>query len=285
MLVENDARIWNDDVDSIRSLARFIAQATAQRIARACSLRASHVVAETDELKAALIARRGLPRDKISVVPLGVDHSMFRPMEQGTARKALALSDTAAIMIYVGGMDQYHDLSPLLQALRSCSPQGLEIHLVGDGEYRRRYEDLAAGLPVSTVFHGQVAHERVPGYIAAADVCLAPYQASGFYRNQVAFSTLKIPEYMACARPVISIPSGNIEALIDDGVTGFLFDNEVSTWRRFLADMPAREQLARMGRAAAPAVASLSWSATARQYLSIGSALTGKPLYCESSHS
>ena len=284
ILIENDARIWNENLWTIRSVAKYMVHAVAQFVARNSSRRASHIVAETDELKAALVARRGLPPDKISVVPLGVDHSLFRPMAQRSARHALGLSNSSAIMLYVGGMDQYHDLSPLLEALHSQAPAGLEIHLVGDGEYRRRYENLASSLSVPVVFHGLIEHEKIPDYIAAADICLAPYQASGFYRNQLAFSTLKIPEYMACGRPVISIPSGHILSLIEDGVTGFLFDNESASWQRFLQDMPSGERFAAMGRAAAPTVASLSWSETARRYLILGSEVSNMPLYCDSDH-
>jgi D-inositol-3-phosphate glycosyltransferase len=227
------------------------------------------VVAETEQLKSALIAGRGLRPERIEVVPLGVDHAVFHPRDSAAARAELGISPAANIMLYVGGMDQYHDLSALLEALRDTAPPGLEIHLVGDGEYRARYENLARGLTVPVVFHGQVNHHRVPSYIAAADLCLAPYQTKGFFRNQVAFSTLKIPEYMACEKPVISVPSGHILQLIEEGVTGFLFDNEVPRWRTFLEQIPTREQLARMGKAAGPSVAALSWSATARKYLDL----------------
>lgn len=151
--------------------------------------------------------------------------------------------------------------------MREAAPAGLELHLVGDGEYRSRYEQLATGLPVKVVFHGQVPHRRVPVHMSAADVCLAPYHTSGFHNDEVAFSTLKIPEYMACERPVISVPSGNIRALITDGVTGFLFNNDAASWSAFLARMPDRESLAAMGRAAGPAVAHLDWKATAHRYL------------------
>jgi glycosyltransferase involved in cell wall biosynthesis len=177
------------------------------------------------------------------------------------------------VMLYVGGMDQYHNLSPLLEALREHAPAGLELHLVGDGEYRHRYEQLALGLPTKVVFHGQVPHRRVPLHIAAADVCLAPYHTSGFYKGEVAFSTLKIPEYMACERPVISVPSGNIRALITDRVTGLLFNNDLVSWSEYLAGMPSRERLARMGRLAGPAVSHLNWKTTASRYLDLAVAI------------
>lgn len=278
VLIENDARCWNDPLRDLRSLARFAAHLAAQRVARRCSRSLPLVIAETEELKSALIVERHLRPGRVQVVPLGVDHARFRPRSRNVARAELGLSNEALIMLYVGGMDQYHDLSPLLEALGQAAPAQLELHLVGDGAYCERYRELAKGATAQVRFHGQVGHAYVPTFIAAADVCLAPYQTSGFHGGQVSFSTLKIPEYMACERPVISVPSGNILALIEDGVSGFLFPNEFGAWRSFLAAFPDRARFAAMGRAAAPKVASLSWSATARRYLQVSSAALGRDL-------
>jgi len=278
VLIENDARVWNEPVRTPRAGLKFLAHSTAQAVAGYCSRRSDAIAAETEQLKSALVAARRIEPERITVVPLGVDHSIFHPRVRQEARSELGLAADATVMLYVGGMDQYHNLSPLLEALRNQAPANLELHLVGDGEYRRRYEQLALGLPVKVVFHGQVSHRRVPLHIAAADVCLAPYHTSGFYKGEVAFSTLKIPEYMACERPVISVPSGNIRALITDGVTGLLFNNDVASWSEFLARMPGRERLAGMGRLAGPAVAHLNWRATANKYLDLAMAIdrTGK---------
>jgi len=279
MLIENDVRIWADKFDSIRNVARFAMHSTAQRVARSASRSAPMVIAETDELKEALLDCRGLAPEKVRVVSLGVDHSIFRPTNREAARQSLGIDEATTVMLYVGGMDQYHDLSPLLRVLRKNPADGLEIHLVGDGSYRPRYEELSKGLAIPVRFHGQVPHGEVPHFIAAADVCVAPYDAAGFYHKQVSFSTLKIPEYMACARPVISIPSGHILSLIDHGATGFLFDNNTEAWGGFLNRLPDRATLNSMGRSAASAVREMTWKSTARQYLEIGSEITDKPLY------
>ena len=74
---------------------------------------------------------------------------------------------------------------------------------------------------------------------------------------------------MACARPVISVPSGHILRLVEDRRTGFLFANEASAWAAFLETLPSRERLAAMGMAAAEAVAPFSWERTAAGYLEV----------------
>jgi len=266
ILVENDVRFWTEPVDGLRQLGKYALHGLAHVVAGTCSRRAAAVIAETDELKAALMSRRRIPVDRIEVIALGVDHKVFRPMDQASSRSALGIPSDAQVVLYVGAMDEYHDLEPVIAAMAHSSRR-LELHVVGDGEYRVRYEAQAAAAGVVGRFHGRVAHEAVPHYIAAADLCIAPYRLEAFHGSRMTFSTLKIPEYMACRRPVASVPSAGANRLVAPGVSGFLFPNEVEAWRSFFSAMPDRDTLAAMGAAAARAVESVTWSSTAARYL------------------
>jgi glycosyltransferase involved in cell wall biosynthesis len=268
-LIENDVRYWNEPLRGFRTLLRYGAQTATQFLASRCSRLVPLVIAETEELKDVLIALRGIAPERIEVVGLGVDHAMFHPREQAEARDGARIGRDATVLLYVGGLDIYHDLGPLIEALGRAARAGIELHVVGDGELRSEYEQAARRLHALATFHGQVAHERVPGFIAAADLCIAPYQPSKFYAGKITFSTLKIPEYMACARPVASVPHGHILRLIDDQVNGFLLANEVDAWIAFLNALPSRTRLEAMGREAAKRVAALSWEKTAEQYLDL----------------
>jgi glycosyltransferase involved in cell wall biosynthesis len=269
VLIENDVRFWTEPLTNLNTVAKYILHSAAHRVASRCSQRASVVIAETQELKSMLVEHRGLCPERIEVVGLGVDHALFRPMDQQSARKSLQICPDAIVLLYVGGMDEYHDLEPLIEALGAISRTSVELHLVGDGEYRARCEEKARHARVNARFHGHVLHSMVPQYIAAADLCIAPYRTTAFHNGLFLFSTLKIPEYMACGRPVVSVPSGAVEKLIKDQVSGFLFPNEISSWVTFLRTMPSREQLACMREAAAQAVESLGWEKTARRYLEV----------------
>jgi glycosyltransferase involved in cell wall biosynthesis len=274
VLVENDVRCWSEPLGNCRTLAKYILHTSAQCLAGYYSRRVPMVIAETDELKTLLVNQRGLSPDKIAVIGLGVDHTLFFPRDQLSARQSLGISPAVMVLLYVGGMDQYHDLGPLLEALMQIAPASTELYLVGDGEYRKQYEERARWARIPVHFQGQVPHALVPAYIAAADLCIAPYRTSAFHNQLVTFSTLKIPEYMACGRPVVSVPSGNIQRLIEDQASGFLFANEVGSWRSFFTTPPTREQLRGMGRAAARAVELQSWERTAAQYLEVCHQLT-----------
>jgi glycosyltransferase involved in cell wall biosynthesis len=273
-VIENDVRYWNEPIRDFRTLLKYAAQTASQFLAARCSRQVPLVIAETEELKEVLIALRGIAPDRIEVVQLGVDHGMFRPRDQSAARDVVRINQQATVLLYVGGLDIYHDLGPLIEALGREARDGVELHIAGDGELRSTYEQTARRLNVLATFHGQVAHERVSEFIAAADLCVAPYQPNKFYAGKITFSTLKIPEYMACARPVASVPNGHILRLIDDQVSGFLLANEVDAWVAFLRALPSRSRLQAMGWEAAKRAASLSWEKTAARYLELAQRLS-----------
>jgi glycosyltransferase involved in cell wall biosynthesis len=276
VLVENDARRWAEPVRGARTGLKYLLHQSAQLLAGFYSSHIPVVIAETDELKAMLVQQRGISSERIAVVGLGVDHALFHPRDQESARTSLGINPAVTVLLYVGGMDKYHDLGPVIEVLAQIRSPSLELHLVGDGEFRARYEEGARRAQTPVRFHGRVLHSTVPEYIAAADVCIAPYRASAFYGETVTFSTLKIPEYMACGRPVVSVPSGAIRRLVEDQASGFLFPNDVASWVAFLKTLPPRSRLRDMGRAAARAVEPLSWGATAARYLEICQQLTGR---------
>jgi len=171
------------------------------------------------------------------------------------------------IWVYVGGCDVHHDLRPCLRAFAGAGT-AVRLLVVGDGPDRAAWEEAAGpSLGRTVTFVGAVPHDRVPIYIGAADLCLGPYPVERWPGGSIGFATLKLPEYMACARPVASVPSGSILDLVEDGRTGLLFDDTAERWSALLADPPGRPHLAEMGRRAAGAVADRTWSATAEGLL------------------
>lgn len=229
--------------------------------------RAPLIIAETAQLQADIVRVWGVAPERVAVVGLGVDRTLFRPMDQAEARRRLGLAAEPLVLLYVGVLDETHNLEAVVTAVSRLGDPGIELHVVGDGPRRGLYEQATAGHPGRVVFHGRVPHERVPGWIAAADLCLAPYDARAFASGALGYATMKVPEYLAVGRPVASVPSGRMQELIRDGETGFLFESTAERWRRFLtSERPSRERLRAMGEAAA-ATPLPGWDDTARGYL------------------
>jgi glycosyltransferase involved in cell wall biosynthesis len=183
-------------------------------------------------------------------------------------RAELGLPAEPAIWLYVGGMDMYHDMRPCLQVVAEAARDSVLVLLLGTGVSRPDWERAAGRALGRTVrFLGTVPHEQVPAYIGAADLCLAPYSAERFPGRAVTFSTLKVREYMACGRPVVTVPSGTLRDLVVDGETGFMFENTPAAWRRFLASPPERSALRAMFSHVAERAPRRSWQDTASDYL------------------
>jgi glycosyltransferase involved in cell wall biosynthesis len=269
VIVENDVRLWTEPVNGPRQLVKFILHHAAEFVARRCSRRVSAVIAETDGLKELLVSRRGLAPDRVHVVGLGVDQNRFRPQAQHDVRRALGLSESALVLLYVGALDEYHDLEPVIDALSGIGRRNMELHVVGGGTLRDQCEARARRDGVAARFHGPVPHDNVPRFIAAADLCLSPYRTSAFHGSVVTFSTLKVPEYMACARPVATVTGTAAGTLIEDRTSGFVVANTSEAWKALFERLPSRDRLAEMGLAAKAAVAPVSWQRTASGYLDV----------------
>ncbi len=226
------------------------------------------VIAETEFLKKEIAAHWRVPLERIAVVDLGVDRTLFRSIDQGEARVRVGIASDRTVLVYVGVLDRTHNLAPAIAALGAAGDPRVELHIVGDGVRRAEYQALASSVGAMTVFHGTVEHQEVPWFIAAADLCLAPYDAAAFTSGELGYSTMKIPEYLSVGRAVVSVPSGRIRTLVAEGETGYLFPNEVAPWTRFLGMLPSRDRLREMGVAAAASKLT-SWEDTALGYLSL----------------
>lgn len=275
VVVENVVRVFDEPRRSARGWIRWLRHQAIHAAVGHLLRRTPRVIAETAFLRDALQREFRLRDDQVEVIELGVDPSRFRPRDAHGARQELGIDPDDLVLLYVGTLDRTHSLEPLVAALADLDP-GIRLHLVGDGPLRDTLLARASGLEGRVVHHGRVAHAEVPRFIAAADLCLAPYDLGAFPDRQMAYSTLKIPEYMASGRPVASMPSGQIQRWITHGRTGFLLENRREDWVRLLRSLPSREMLREMGAAAHASVAGLSWARAAANYLRTCQDLLGR---------
>ena len=168
----------------------------------------------------AYIASLDVPRDKIVVIPNGVDTGLFVPQPLHTPADAPNL-------LYIGTLADWQGLSLLLDALpaiRLRHPARLRI--VGRGRGRQQKELLKKaqkmGLQDCVSIEPAVPHHEVPALVAHADVCIAPLTYNDRNVTQ-GCCPIKIVEYMACARPVVAANLPVVRELVRDGVDALLF--------------------------------------------------------------
>ena len=223
------------------------------RTAEALSARGSDlVVALTPGLKAMLVARYGLPRAKVRIVPSGTDPAHFAPTPVGVARGRLGLPADRPIVGFIGLFYRHQGVPTLLRALarlRARVPD-LGALVVGDGVMRTPWEDLARQLGIADLvrFTGQVPYAEAPAYLCAMDVAVAPFTAG---RGET--SPFKVLDALACGRPVVASDLPSVRALADASGAIVLVPPDdpgalADAIEALLADPARRLSLARRGR-------------------------------------
>ena len=174
-----------------------------------------HVVATcSDEVFE--LRRLGLPTDRVSIVPCGVDTSVFTPRGPVAPR-----SDRKRLLV-LGRLVERKGQDDAVRALRAVPDA--ELVVVGgpppdavdaDPEVRRlRAVAAEEGVADRLVFAGAVPRADVPAWVRSADVVLAVPWYEPFGITPL--------EAMACGRPVVATAVGGLVDTVADGVTGEL---------------------------------------------------------------
>ena len=172
------------------------------------------IIAVTPGIKTNLEKIYNIPGEKIVVVSNGANTSLFRPKEQEICRKKLGLDLGTPYICFVGNLAPWQGIEYLVKAVPSILSRIPECRflIVGDGVMKDNLLKLCRELGVEDkfIFTGVVAYDRVPLYINASDICVAPFILA---RNaKIGLSPLKLYEYMACGKPVVA---SNISGVSD----------------------------------------------------------------------
>jgi glycosyltransferase involved in cell wall biosynthesis len=241
----------------------------AKDAARRAFKAASMLVAVSDEV-ADYLQQYPEARGRVEVVPNGVDPNAFRP------RANRGGSTTAGFTVgFVGSLKPWHGLLDLVAAFAALrkNTNDPRLLIVGEGPERARLEQtlLTHGLEGSVRLTGAVSHDEVPSLLAAIDVAVAPYpKLASFY-----FSPLKLFEYMAAGLPVVGSRTGQVAKLIEDGVTGLLYEpGDVSAMCAALERLRLDSKLRlKLGRAARTEILrGHTWSAVVTRTLELSRA-------------
>lgn len=201
---------------------------------------------ETRQMHDWLVRRAYLPVSaNWAVIPAAFDTALCYPGDRYAARKALQLEQGRLLITYVGSMNcLIHDPVPLIRALGGiCGPRPL-LCMVGEGAKRQVLEDMARDLGVEARFTGRLDRAEAMRYVAAADVCAAPYDLDFYPDREFTSGSLKVPEYLACGRPVLATDCGRMRDLLAGGRYGVLVENSVDAYRSVLGSPGLRDALA-----------------------------------------
>jgi D-inositol-3-phosphate glycosyltransferase len=186
---------------------------------------AQGIICATPVERQSLIDLYSARREKLAVIPCGVDTNLFHPLDRHDARRSLGIDD-GKIILFVGRIETIKGLDNLIMALEIVRKRiDARLLIIGGDEHSKAevagLKELASSLGIlgSIEFVGAVPQSELPSYYSAADVLAVSSYAESF--------CLVILEALACGTPVVSTPVGVALSVIENGMNGWLVkDNE-----------------------------------------------------------
>jgi glycosyltransferase involved in cell wall biosynthesis len=147
------SRAWRD-----RSVAK-------RELERRCALAADHVVTLASVMKDHLFSR-GVERDRITIIPNGVDLSRFEPMPRDERLASrLGIDRDHTVIGYVSTLKAYEGIETILEAVAELRARGTRAWalLVGSGDHKETLRGRARelGIEPQVTFVGRVDHRKV----------------------------------------------------------------------------------------------------------------------------
>lgn len=206
-LVYQSVSLMTDELASYRFIRpAFIARWIGEFLDWFVPLWPDHIIAVTPELYDDL-ARRGVPKRKLSMIPSGTDPSLFDHPDPDRFRQQCNLG-SAPVVMYTGITNTFQRVDYLLRAfslvikkepsaiLMIVSPLETDPDLP---EHRALAQELK--ITENVIFVAPHTLAELPDYLAMATVTVAP-------RPQCPGHPIKLLNYMISAKPIVCFAGG-----------------------------------------------------------------------------
>ena len=244
---------------------------TRLRIEKQCLETADTIVATSPQEREhmrSLVSRKG----NIKVIPCGTNIDCFGSIDRESGRAKIGIDPEDKVVIYAGRFDERKGIETLVRAVGQDQVkrhENLKLMIVGgytpqakDGLEKERIAGIVKELGIEdiTTFTGQVQHQELSSYYAAADVCVVPSHYEPF--------GLVAIEAMASRTPVVASEVGGLKFSVKNESTGLLVppQNEVALAQALDSILSNPEWAEQLGENARKRVeAKFSWDGVASQ--------------------
>ena len=187
-------------------------------------MQAADLVVTLGEAMREEIVARGIPAEKVLIVPNAVSEEFLQPLPDADAlRKELGIAPNEHVVGEVSSLVPHEGIGTLLEATRLLRERGLPVRalIVGDGPERPALQRQAAdlGLGEAAIFTGRVPAAKVREFHALLDVFVVPRTPD---RVCQLVTPLKPVEAMASGLCVVTSEVKALAEIIKPDVTGAL---------------------------------------------------------------
>ncbi|MEM1125088.1 MAG: glycosyltransferase family 4 protein [Bacteroidota bacterium] len=241
-----------------------------QRVVVPKTFRAVDAVMPVSQATGAQCLERGLPPDKLHVVPNGIDLHRFDPERVQGLSALPTRAPGAFVLCSVGRQVKRKGFAWFVEHVLPRLPDAVEYWLAGDGPEHDAIRDAAAQ-------HGVAERVRLLGRISEADLARLYWEADLFVMPNIpvpgdmeGFGVVML-EAGLCGVPVVAARLEGIQDVITEGQNGHLVESGdapgfTAAIRPYHEDAAALQALSE--RAAQHVIATFSWQAVAQRYVS-----------------
>ena len=194
----------------------------------------------------------GAKENNVEYFPLGFDPQVFKPMikDQQLAHD-LGISDNDKVILFVGTIYEFSGLENIIRNFEIIKNKIKDVKLliIGGGEDFEKIKSLVnqKKLGSNVILTSFKPQHEIPKFISLADVCI-----SSFEINKITDSIIpiKIFEYLACGKPVLSTPLKGTMVLLskeDFGIIYSPYDSFVENLSDLLVNTEKLEELGNKG--------------------------------------
>ncbi|MBW8040407.1 MAG: glycosyltransferase family 4 protein [Planctomycetes bacterium] len=179
----------------------------------------------TPAFKKALVKKKNVRPDRISIIPNGADLDIVKPGNRNNWVRQKHQLDDKLVITYVGAHGVCNHLIQILEAAKLLRSQpDILFMLVGDGMQKPMLKQKAAEWGLDNVlFVDSVPKDVIGDYIIASDVCTAVLKKIDTFKTVY---PNKVFDYMAAEKPIIIGIDGAARKLVEDAKAGMYVEPE-----------------------------------------------------------
>jgi glycosyltransferase involved in cell wall biosynthesis len=163
---------------------------------------ASRLSVISQAMRRTYIDGRGVPADRVSVIPTWQDETLFDiDVDPGAARQRYGVQEGLFTFLYFGNIGPVAGVEFLIEAFVRARVESAQLVIAGDGSRKASCMEFATKLGASRVyFVSDPDVSSVPWLQGMADVCLLPLMPGAGSSSIPS----KLPAYMFSGKPVLA---------------------------------------------------------------------------------
>ena len=244
-IVKVDDAIYEKS-SGIKSLQRKI-----EKMINGKTLRAgTKILVSNNETKKIIIDEYNVMQEKISIVPNGVDLSMFNITKKKNPKKVVF----AGAMYYHRGLDVLLETIPLvIEKIPDA-----KFVLLGSGTEMDKLKEIVSKnkLDNSVEFKGWIEREKIPENIADASIGIGPLRLTEVTSRAL---PIKVLEYMAVSLPLIAQKGTLPNDVLENEKNGFFIENHIELAEKIILLLNEPKKVQNMGAHSLKLVQKFSW--------------------------